>query len=205
MFSVRIVTADYYVSNPVAGLDAKLSSSVQVPVIRIFGSTPAGQKTCLHVHGVFPYLYVPYDGTQPCSTYLHQFAASLDKAINIATGHSTSNTKHVYKISLVSGIPMYGYHEKEEQFLKIYFYNPNLIKKVADLLLGGAVLNKVFQPHEAHIPYLLQMFIDYNLYGMNLLNVNHVKFRRRQTKGKLKLHVLVLEYKLTLQESFRTF
>ena len=40
-----------------------------------------------------------------------------------------------------------------------------MVKKVADLLLGGAVLNKVMQPHESHVPYNLQMFIDYNLYG----------------------------------------
>ena len=29
--------------------------------------------------------------------------------------------------------------------------------RVADLLLGGAVMNKIYQPFEAHIPYLLQV------------------------------------------------
>ncbi|CAG2245024.1 POLZ [Mytilus edulis] len=135
----------------------------------------------MHVHGVFPYLYVPYDGTQPWDRYLKLFARSLDKALNVSLNKVNSNTQHVYKINLVSGIPMYGYHEKEEQFLKIFLYNPRMVKKAADLLLGGAVMNKAFQPHEAHIPYILQMFIDYNLYGMNMINVCAVKFRKQKT------------------------
>lgn len=45
-------------------------------------------------------------------------------------------------------------------------------------------MNKSYQPHEGHIPYLLQLFIDYNLYGMNLVNLAAVKFRKSQIKGK---------------------
>ncbi|KAK7493090.1 hypothetical protein BaRGS_00015611 [Batillaria attramentaria] len=182
MFSLRIVSTSHYQAEPVPDLDVTYSSFrsadvKRVPILRIFGATPAGQKTCMHVHGVFPYLYVPYDGTQPVDSYMRRFAASLDKAISVAN-NSNANNQHVFKISLVSGVPMYGYHADEQQFLKIYMYNPNTIRKAADLLLGGAVMNKSFQPHEAHIPFPLQLFIDYNLYGMNLINVAAVKFRR---------------------------
>lgn len=44
-------------------------------------------------------------------------------------------------------------------------------------------MNKSYQPHEGHIPYLLQLFIDYNLYGMNLVYLAAVKFRRSQNRG----------------------
>jgi len=29
--------------------------------------------------------------------------------------------------------------------------------RAADVLLSGAVMNRIFQPHEAHIPYVLQV------------------------------------------------
>lgn len=48
-------------------------------------------------------------------------------------------------------------------------------------------MNKVYQPHEAHIPYLLQLFIDYNLYGMNLITLGAVKFRKAKKKGRSKI------------------
>ncbi|CAH1225124.1 POLD1 [Branchiostoma lanceolatum] len=137
-----------------------------------------GQKTCLHLHGVFPYIYVPYDGPPESERHLRQFAVSIDRALNVALGRASSTAQHVFKISLVSGMPYYGYHEKEQQFMKIYFYNPFMVKKAVDLLQGGAVMNKPYQPHEAHIPFLLQVFIDYNLYGMNYINLGAVKFRR---------------------------
>jgi DNA polymerase zeta len=58
----------------------------------------------MHIHGVFPYLYVPYDGTQPLDQFLQQFAVSIDTAINIVLGNASSNRQHVYKISVVSGM-----------------------------------------------------------------------------------------------------
>jgi len=55
--------------------------------------------------------------------------------------------------------------------------------RVSELLQGGAVMNKSFQPHEAHIPFLLQLFIDYNLYGMNMISLAAVKFRKSGATG----------------------
>ena len=64
-----------------------------------------GQKTCMHVHGVFPYVFVRCDAAaEPPSSYLQEFAAGLDKAINAALGNVASTRQHVYKISLVSGM-----------------------------------------------------------------------------------------------------
>ncbi|XP_043075420.1 DNA polymerase zeta catalytic subunit-like [Puntigrus tetrazona] len=183
MFSVRIVTADYYMSSPIKELDVcysefRESDVKKVPVVRIFGATPAGQKTCLHLHGMFPYIYVPYDGFgKDADRYLRQVAYSIDRALNVSMGNPSSNVQHIFKVVLVSGMPFYGYHMKEKTFMKIYLYNPQMVKRVSELLQGGAVMNKSFQPHEAHIPFLLQLFIDYNLYGMNMISLAAVKFR----------------------------
>ncbi|XP_041420560.1 DNA polymerase zeta catalytic subunit isoform X2 [Xenopus laevis] len=195
MFSLRLVTADYYLAAPLPGLDVTRShfrdSLVRrVPVVRVFGATPAGQRACLHLHGIFPYLYTPYDGDgqQDPERYLRQIAFSIDRALNVALGNPSASSQHVFKITVVSGVPLYGYHEKERHFMKIYLYNPAMVKRVSELLQGGAVMNKCYQPHEAHVPYLLQLFIDYNLYGMNLINLASVKFRRAQRKGDSSSH-----------------
>jgi len=55
--TLRIVSLDYYMAPPVSGMDVCWSElegvAVQkVPVVRIFGATPRGQKSCLHLHGV---------------------------------------------------------------------------------------------------------------------------------------------------------
>lgn len=48
MFSLRIVTVDHYQGTPVNGLDPQYSTFrgapvKRVPVLRIFGATPAGE------------------------------------------------------------------------------------------------------------------------------------------------------------------
>lgn len=75
-----------------------------MPIIRIFGTDLKGTKTCAHVHGVFPYLYVPYaggDAVGESDRLSYQLASSIDKAINISLGQTNSSTQHVFKIILV--------------------------------------------------------------------------------------------------------
>lgn len=43
--------------------------------------------------------------------------------------------------------------------------------------MGGAVFDRSLQPHESHIPYLLQFLVDYNLFGMGLLHLMRIRFR----------------------------
>ncbi|XP_045493795.1 DNA polymerase zeta catalytic subunit [Colias croceus] len=182
-FSVRIVVCDSYLTKPLPGIDViysefRGSDIKQVPILRIFGSTPDGRKACLHVHGVFPYFYIPCPTSHPEPQFLYQVAVSLDKALNIALKQANSSNQHVYKISLVKGLPFYGFHDKEHLFLKVFLYNPGLIKQAVELCSNGAILGQVLQPHESHLNFTLQFFIDFNLFGMSNIDLQTVMFRK---------------------------
>ncbi|KAL6531342.1 hypothetical protein OROMI_027705 [Orobanche minor] len=93
VFSVRIVSIDYYMASPIPGLDISYSpvhggKVNEVPVIRIYGSTPGGQKTCLHIHRVLPYLYIPCSDMSPLANYeadscKHSISLALEKALKL--------------------------------------------------------------------------------------------------------------------------
>ncbi|CAN1232917.1 DNA polymerase zeta catalytic subunit [Linum perenne] len=186
VFSVRIVSIDFYTSPPVPGVDVCYSSFQggnvnEVPVIRVYGSTPAGQKTCLHIHGVLPYLYVPcsdipLDLRKGGDAYTSAMSVALEKALKLR-GSAGSKRQHVHCCTLVRAKKFYGYHSSEEMFVKIYLYYPHDVSRAAGLLLDGAVLDKSMQPYESHIPFLLQFLVDYNLSGMGFVHVSKVKFR----------------------------
>ena len=56
-------------------------------------------------------------------------------------------------------------------------YDPKDLNKVATVLLSGAVLGQSFQPYEAHVPYLLKFKTDFNLHGMEYINLSRVLLR----------------------------
>lgn len=65
----------------------------------------SGQKTCLHLHGIFPYIYVPYDGyNQEPERYMRLVAFSIDRALNVTMGNPSSSAQHIFKVALVSGM-----------------------------------------------------------------------------------------------------
>ncbi|KAI8148312.1 hypothetical protein BJV82DRAFT_591635 [Fennellomyces sp. T-0311] len=178
--SVRIVNIDHYLAEP-GPMDrgyCPFSSTLlkKVPVIRIFGSTPSGQKACVHIHQIYPYFYVPYKlpmhNVEPeqIQREIFQFGNALNRAVALSQTNqsgSVNGDQYIAAITLVKGIPFYGYHTKPQTYLKIHLLNPADKQRMADILLSGAVNDRTFQPHEQHIPFELQFMMDYNLYGMN--------------------------------------
>ncbi|XP_073038938.1 DNA polymerase zeta catalytic subunit isoform X2 [Primulina eburnea] len=107
---------------------------------------------------------------------IHALYLGLDKALKLK-GNTGSKRQHVHGCNLVRARKFYGYHSTEELFVKIYLYYPQDVSRAAKLLLAGGVMDKVLQPYESHIPFLLQFLIDNNLYGMSHLHVSKIKFR----------------------------
>ena len=50
--------------------------------------------------------------------------------------------------------------------------------KIVDLLRSGAIMGREFKIFEAHLPYVMKFFIDYNLCGMGQLKLSKASFRK---------------------------
>ncbi|KAI4206771.1 MAG: hypothetical protein LQ348_000839 [Seirophora lacunosa] len=191
IFRIRLNCIDHYQGVPTV-LDPQLSGRVpqiqqknaaKVPIIRVFGATETGQKVCAHIHGAFPYLYIEYYGSlipDDVNAYIQRLHLSIDHALAVSYRRNMydGNNAFVAHISLVKGIPFYGYTVGYKFFLKVYILNPLHMTRLADLLRQGAVMKKVLQPYESHVQYLLQWMCDYNLYGCAYIDCSEVMFRQ---------------------------
>ena len=111
---------------------------------------------------------------------MHSLHLSIDHALAVSYRRDVrarDQPKYVARITLVKGVPFYGYHVGYRFFLKIYMFNPAVMTRLADLLQQGSILKRKFQPYEAHLQYLLQFMADYNLYGCSYLEAGKATFR----------------------------
>nr|POE90174.1 dna polymerase zeta catalytic subunit [Quercus suber] len=195
VFRVRLNCVDYYQTTPSA-LDPALwgphittstqrSNLPQVPIIRVFGSTETGQKVCAHIHGALPYLYIPYlESIEKASVdeYIDTLRHSIDHALALSYRRNPYDDPRkvafVAHITLVKGVPFFGYNVGYKYYLKIYLLNPRHMTRFTELLQQGAILKRIFQPYEAHLEYLLQWMCDFNLYGCAYIETTRPHFRR---------------------------
>ncbi|KAJ8132445.1 hypothetical protein O1611_g1179 [Lasiodiplodia mahajangana] len=190
VFRVRLNCIDHYRAVP-SRYDPPLRNDVrpsqlrkepEIPVIRVFGSTETGQKVCAHIHGAFPYLFIEYDGNlnpDDVNAYIYRLHISIDRALAVSYRRDVNdgNNRYVARITLVKGVPFYGFHVGYRFYLKIYMLDPKVMTRLADLLRQGVIMKQVLQPHEAHLQYLLQFMTDYNLYGCAYIDCQKVYFR----------------------------
>lgn len=190
-FKVRLNCVDHYQASP-TDLDPPLfgdhgstqrTKAPTLPVIRVFGATETGQKVCAHIHGALPYLYIEYRGSleqEAVSAYSRLLRASIDHALAVSYRRNIYDGNHatfVAHITLVKGVPFFGYHVGYRYFLKVYLLNPLNMTRFADLLHQGAIMKQVFQPFESHMQYLAQWMCDFNLYGCSNIECAKVRFR----------------------------
>lgn len=207
LFRVRLNCVDHYQASPTRFdpqlrrnvATSQINNEPKVPVIRVFGSTETGQKVCAHIHGAFPYLYIDYNGKITADegkfshlahmkdkadcllvgAYIHRLHLSIDHALAVSYRRNMDDGKmrFIARITLVKGIPFYGFHVGYRYYLKIYALNPMNMTRLADLLRQGAIMKRVFQPYEAHLQFILQWMADYNLYGCGYIDFKKAYFR----------------------------
>ena len=106
MFSMSIFTINFYIGKPEPALDQtysdfRCSEVKHVPVIRVFGSTPEGQKACLHVHNVFPYLLIKPARSaieNGLSKFAYDLANEIDRILNVSMCARDTSVQQVFRI-----------------------------------------------------------------------------------------------------------
>lgn len=162
-------------------------SYYQVPVIRVFGSIPTGHNILTHIHGVFPYLYIPYDN-QDCFKFQKLLEAVMSESLKRKKKEQSDSNekpsdedcklfKYIAHVSICKGVPFYGYHVGYQAFYKIYLLNPSYSNRLSDLLRDGKVNGRKYECFESHIPYGLQFLTDFNLFGCGWLRLNSLFIR----------------------------
>ena len=111
--------------------------------------------------------------------YIHQLQISINHALASSYRRNMfhGKTTFVAHVTLIKGVPFYGYHVGYDFFLKVYLLNPSHMTRLADLLRQGAILKRVIQPYESHMQYIPQWMCDHNLYGCAYIECKRVKFR----------------------------
>ncbi|CAB4252707.1 DNA-directed DNA polymerase [Maudiozyma barnettii] len=206
---------DFYMTKPTI-IDRSFGESLpinrfnKVPVIRIYGCLPSGHQVLCHIHGIFPYIFLEYDGlNSDTSSVMNQKCAQLHiKLENGVIQHYskdnrssnantiTGNLNHIANVSIVKGVPFYGFHVGWSAFYKITLLNPSQVNKISDLLRDGSLLSKKVRTFESHIPYLLQFSADFNLFGCEWINAERCYFREPVLNTILDTNNLMMTFEL---------
>lgn len=102
----------------------------------------------------------------------------MNKPYSDGVNKNVQPKPYIANISLVKGVPFYGFYVGWKYYAKIYLLNPHHMRRLSQILQSGGIMGTIFQPHEAHIQYILQFMIDYNLYGCNFVDCENIRFRQ---------------------------
>ena len=154
----------------------------QVPVLRTFGVTDAGNSICVFIHGFIPYGYfalpenVEFENT---STNLKQIREVINaKLANAVRGKSQTEIYCLGVVYIDHFKSIMGYETPHKRFFQIHLSMPNYVatlKRVMESdginLPGISGQDVLFQPFECNVPYVLRFMVDRDISGAGWLSL----------------------------------
>ncbi|KAG8935896.1 DNA polymerase zeta [Tulasnella sp. 418] len=205
ILKVRITNIDHAME-PKGSLDGDTTLR-KVPIIRIYGLSSNGYKACVHIHQVYPYFYVEYQGSmepQTVNQYVTRFQQSIDHALALSLRRKAGDkrNKYIRKVHLVKAVDFYGFHASYKPYLKVYLADPQLRQRTVTILQSGGVLGQKFRVYESHLSYILQFLCDFGLYGCGELEIGSEIFVRERSATEMEMEeglpdIDTSEYKLS--------
>lgn len=170
--SVRIIVLDHYLSRVHSQFLFDQSfllanPPIQVPVLRVFGSTPDGVHTCLHIHNVFPYIYIPniYIGLMPSN-----FQSVCNANVSIV---DIIHSPDMFSVQFRSLLTELAHSIDEALTLSIDQENPKFAGNFKQSI--KRVTSHVF----SIVPVTARFFTDFFriFFDCNQLNTPHINFK----------------------------
>ncbi|CAD5215905.1 unnamed protein product [Bursaphelenchus xylophilus] len=166
------VSCDYYLSEQTPYSAGNRS---ELPVIRVFGIDKNGQKCCAHIHGTSPCIWMRTN-CQLSSSQRLLLSQTLSQRLQNAGIQLRADP--IIEISECKARSMYGYYDNKDYFIRISLRNPVHTRTLTKILQGEALHDFKLQPYMSHIPFILQFFIEYSIFGMGQIGFRKVLFRK---------------------------
>ena len=170
------------------------STTGEVPVIRVFGVTEAGNSVSVFIHGFTPYAYFAlpenstFDNTEENLTMIR---ANINNKLDGAS--RTKMDEYVRAVSYVSSHKsIMGYDSPHTHFFKVTVAMPTLIPALKRVMEAGIDLAGVhndsglneYEPYECNVPFVLRYMIDREIGGAGWLTLPQKTYQLRPETSK---------------------
>lgn len=187
------------------------ASQGEVPIIRAYGVTDAGNSLAVFIHGFTPYGYfaLPKDADfEHTEDNLGKIRAALNNRLEGAA-RGSKLTEYCRAVSYVtSHKSIMGYETSDTKFLKVMVAMPTLIPTLKRIMEDGIDLAGVstsetnqYSAFECNVPFVLRYMIDREISGAGWLTMPAKTYQIRKPAAK-KTHCQVSH--LLTQSSFQS-
>lgn len=161
-----------------------LSSSIKVPIFRLYGVNEGGNSILAHLYGYVPYIYCSApNGVK--QTDLHKFKDSLNHAVRNEVRQKDAPENIILGLNIESKENIYGFHgNKKSLFLRIEIVLPKFISVVKRMLETGFEFPgygmQGYQTFESNIDFEIRFMADLHITGCNWVEIPAGVYNIRQ-------------------------